>query len=79
MRSVKKGNKESCKFLYWDEVQRTYSAGKSVLIYQHFCRVKRDVFIKDLAVKAHMKLGAAEIITFRTPHVLFMLIPSRTS
>ncbi len=75
--SVGKGRKGSCKYVYWDELQQAYGTGKSLLVYQHFCRVKRDVFIKDLAEQARKKLGVSEVITFRTPHVLFLLFPQR--
>jgi len=75
--SVGKGHKDSCKYVYWDELQQIYGAGKSLLVYQHFCRIKRDVFISNLADRARKRLGAREIITFRTPHVLFLLIPQQ--
>ncbi len=69
----------SCKYVYWDELQLTYEAGKSLLVYQHFCRVKRDVFIHKWLDQVRMRLSVSEIITFRrTPHVLFLLIPSPT-
>jgi len=35
VRSVSVGSKDSCKYLYWDEVCSPFAAGPSVLIYQH--------------------------------------------
>jgi len=36
IKSTLRGRKHSCKYLYWDEVCATFTAGSSVLIYQHF-------------------------------------------
>jgi len=41
--------KLSCQYLYWDELQATFDAGSSVLIYQHFPRQKRDEYIPGIA------------------------------
>ncbi len=73
--SVGKGRKDSCKYVYWDELRQAYADGKSLLVYQHFCRVKRDLFTRDLADRARIELGASDTIAFRTPNVLFLLIP----
>ncbi len=47
------GHKHSSKFLFWEEVIRCYKADKSILIYQHFNRKKRDLFISSTLSKIH--------------------------
>ena len=71
--SVKKGGRNSAKFVFWDELFAAYSAGASVLVYQHFPRLERTKFIADLASQLGLKLGARSVFTFRTPHVVFLL------
>ena len=35
------------KYVTWHEIINTFTSGKSVLIYQHFSRVNRNLFIKN--------------------------------
>lgn len=67
------GRKGSSKFLYWREVYDAYSAGHSLLVYQHFAREQRDVFVKRIADKLQSLTNAAAIYSFHTPHVVFLL------
>lgn len=69
------GRKNSSKFLYWDELSHAYKAGKSVLVYQHFIRENRRQFISRLSAGIRERLGAAEVLPFRTPNVVFFLVP----
>jgi len=69
------GRKDSSKYLYWDEIERFWKAGHSLLIYQHFARVKRAPFIEGKASQLIAKTGGPEVISFRTSHVVFFLIP----
>ena len=75
VRSVPKGRKGSCKYLYWDELARFYASGKSLLVYQHFTREKRTQFIQRLVSEAQTLLHTPEVYTLRTSHVLFIVIP----
>src|SRR5580765_8354193 len=36
IKTIRCGQKNSCKFLYWDEARGLFDAGSSVLSYQHF-------------------------------------------
>ena len=65
--------KLSCQYLYWDEVQATFDAGSSVLIYQHFPRQKREEYIPGIAQQLKERTGAPAVFSFHTPHVLFIL------
>jgi hypothetical protein len=69
------GRKDSCKYLYWRELSEAYRSGHSVLVYQHFRREKRDQFIEELSARICEETGAAEIVSFRTAHVVFLLAP----
>ena len=69
------GRKGSSKYLYWCEIGRFWEAGHSLLIYQHFPRVPRDPFIEAVARELIRKTGASEVTSFRTSHVVFLLVP----
>jgi hypothetical protein len=69
------GRKDSSKYLYWHEIELFWRAGHSLLIYQHFPRVKRDPFIQAKARELCDTTGARLVISFRTCHVLFLLVP----
>ena len=43
--SKKKGKRDSCKFIYRDEVTAIFNGGKSILLYQHFTREERCRFV----------------------------------
>jgi hypothetical protein len=72
-RSVSPGRRNSHKFLYWAEVRDTFSAGVSVLVYQHFPREARASYIEHLAERLRDETQASAVFSFVTPHVLFLL------
>lgn len=67
------GRRNSNKYIYLNELSDTYSAGHSVLVYQHFVRESRDSFIERIAELIQSKTEAAKLYSFRTPHVVFFL------
>lgn len=73
IRSTSRGHKNSRKYLYWDELCKIFTAGSSVLIYQHFTREKRVDFISRMTDELHERTSAAAVFAFTTPHVLFLL------
>jgi hypothetical protein len=73
VKSIPCGRRSSSKFLYWSEVREIFSAGHSVIIYQHFIREERMRFIRRMLDELREMTGAATVFSFRTPHVLFML------
>ena len=75
VKSVSYGRKNSKKYLYWREIADIFVMGKSLLVYQHFIRKKRDTFIQELADKFKERLGARKIFALRTAHVVFILVP----
>lgn len=75
--SVSIGAKDSPKYLYWQEVKQAYDEGHSLLIYQHFPRIPRDVFIPSVAARFQEITGVNAIQAFSTSHVVFFLIRQR--
>ncbi len=73
IKSKKYGTKNSSKFLYWHEVESLWSSGKSLLIYQHFIREKRDVFIKRMLDALSEKTKGSVVEAFSTSNVVFLL------
>jgi hypothetical protein len=71
------GRKDSSKFLYWREIERLWSGGHSLLIYQHFPHVKRGPYIEGKACELTERTDAPELISFRTSHVVFFLVLQR--
>jgi len=68
------GRKDSSKYLYWCEVNNLWEQGKSLLIYQHFCREKRNLFIERIRRKLQETAKGSLIAVFTTPHVVFFLL-----
>jgi hypothetical protein len=78
VKSRRYGNQNSSKYLYWCELICSFWAGHSILIYQHFRRTKgidRDQFIAEMANEIIESIGVNEVLSFRTPHVVFFLLP----
>jgi hypothetical protein len=69
------GRKNSSKYLLKTEISETYASGKSVLLYQHFVREKRDAFIARLGAELRTLTGAQSISCFSTANVAFLLLP----
>jgi hypothetical protein len=67
------GRKNSSKFLYWNEVRKTFTAGSSVLIYQHYPREERAVYTPRITRELRERTRAATVFSFATGHVLFLL------
>jgi hypothetical protein len=74
VKSKPKGKKDSCKYLYWDEIEHFWKIDYSLLIYQHFPRVNRMSYIRSLTKELRSNTGAAEIITFKISTVAFFLL-----
>lgn len=72
--SLVRGRKNSSKFIYFDEIASFFQDGKSLLIYQHFPRVQRDVFIESCRARIAKALGIDDIWAFTTKHVVFLLV-----
>jgi hypothetical protein len=71
--SVKRGARNSAKYVYWSELQAAYGRGHSVLVYQHFRRVKRELFVASQTACLAEKLASTHVAAFKTAHVVFLL------
>jgi hypothetical protein len=72
--SVTRGRRNSSKYLYFDEAAAFYRDGKSLLIYQHFPRVKRTEFLQRLSCALERHLVGCSVRPAATPHVAFLLV-----
>lgn len=72
--SKPKGHRNSAKYIYLDEIVATFAQGQSALVYQHFTRENRQHFIERLAKTLSSTIPDASIWTFRSPHVVFILL-----
>lgn len=73
IKSKRRGHKNSCKYVFWEEACDAFAAGSSILIYQHFPHVKREPFIALLSAELLERTLAATLFSFITPSVLFLL------
>ena len=67
------GLKNSSKYLYWREVESLWTSGKSLLIYQHFIREKRENFIQRMLDALRSNTPNSSVEAFSTPHVVFLM------
>jgi len=67
------GRKNSSKFLYWREVSKLWVSGKSLLMYQHFIREKRDDFIQRMLKSLNDLAEHSSVEAFSTQRVVFLL------
>jgi hypothetical protein len=73
--STRMGTRGSSKYVYWRELTDLFSLGSSLLVYQHFPRVKRDQFSEMKTIALAEKLGTDHVLALRTSHVVFLLAP----
>jgi len=73
VRSRPVGHRGSSKYVTWTEIEGLWTAGCSVLIYQHFRREPREAFAERLAEELRSRTGSGFVGAFRTPRVLFLL------
>ena len=65
--------KDSSKYLYWDELTSFVKSGSSALVYQHFPREKRSVFVPRIIDDIAEKTGVHSVVPLLTKHVAFFL------
>lgn len=73
-RSVTKSHTKSVKYIFWDEIKEIWDNDKSVLIYQHFPRVKRKAFISRISQEAMSIAPSSKVYIFKNPHTFFLLL-----
>jgi len=76
VRSKPKGRKDSSKSLYWDEVRQVAARDRSLIVFQHFARVKREPFIAELRQRFMRETGASWVGVLRTSNVAYFVVPA---
>lgn len=66
------GTKDSSKYLYWNEVEAVWKKGNSLIIYQHFPREKRDIYVERMLNELQMHAPGAFVDSFNTSNVAFL-------
>jgi len=74
VKSVPRGKRNSSKYLYWSEVKASFKAGHSILIYQHFPRMQRESFIRNLVQQFKAITEVGRIFYYKTRYVVFFLL-----
>ena len=75
VKSVKYGRKGASRYLFLREASQSFSAGHSLLVYQHMPPKPRDPLIRGLARGLIRETGSQLVYVFRTPRVAFLLVP----
>jgi hypothetical protein len=75
IKSVPRGRKSSSKYVYWDEIRASYDAGHSLMIYQHFPRRPRELFLRNLVRRFRDFVLARQVFSYCTFHTAFILVP----
>jgi hypothetical protein len=73
VRSKAIGQKDSSKYIYWKELTESWRHAKSLLIFQHFPRVKRNEYIPARVDEMTSHLPDSLVIPLRSSYVLFLL------
>jgi hypothetical protein len=71
--SVRYGTAGSERYLYWKEVETTWNAGHSLLIFQHFTRQERRDFTTRLLTELQARTIESRVAAVATKHALFLL------
>jgi uncharacterized protein YcgL (UPF0745 family) len=73
VKSTPPGTRNSAKFLYWSEVKALWGLRKSLLIYQHFIRQNRHIFIQRMLDSLASATPGSLVTAFATPNVAFLM------
>lgn len=77
-KSVKKGKKNSCKYLYLDEVERCFTLGCSLLIFQFFPRENHEAYVARRKEELQQTSPEAVIHAYQTTDVVYFLVAHRS-
>jgi hypothetical protein len=71
--SLRRTHKVSSKYVYWDELKAAWDRGASLLIFQHYPREKRSVYIPRMVNAMKANLQGARVVPLHTANVLYLL------
>lgn len=78
VRSTSKNRVNGIKFVFDDELEDHYQAGRSLLIYQHFPRIERLKFIESVGTRLRRLAPDSQMWVCHTSHVLFAIVAHST-
>lgn len=67
------GQKDSSKYIYWQELKKSWEHAKCLLDFQHFPRVKRGAYIPARVTEMTSHLADSLVLPLRSSNVLFLL------
>lgn len=67
------GQKDSSKYIYWKELTESWKHSKSLFVFQHFPRAKRNEYILASVEEMQSRLPSSLVIPLRSSNVLFLL------
>jgi hypothetical protein len=73
--AISHGRARKVEYLYLDELEAAFKRGPSVLVIQFLPFAKASEFVDKVVRRIFHRLNVGEIATFRTPNVVFFLIP----
>ena len=71
--TIPMGRKGSSKYVYWEDLAKAWELNRSLLVFQHFPRVKRDEFISEKTQEIKSRLNQSSVVPMKSPNVLFLL------
>lgn len=71
--SIPIGAAGSKKYVAWSDLTAAWDRGASLVVFQHFARVGREGYTRDLTARVAAKTGGAKVVPLRTAHVLFLV------
>ena len=74
IQSKPSGRKNSNKYIYFEEIEIAFQKKHSLLVYQHFPRKDRRLYIEERIRQLRQRLGSPPIYALRTGYVCFFLI-----
>ena len=66
------GRRESCRYLYWREVEKAASTDASFVIFQHWKRENRPNMLSRLSAALRSSIGEAAVLAIDSPFVVFL-------
>ncbi len=61
------------KYVVWDELEKVFASGKSVLVYQHFSRSNREVFIQNKIDEIKKRIEA-DVMAVKVKHSVYFFV-----
>ena len=76
---IRKGNRRSAMYLFYDELADTYGRGHSLVLYQHFPREQRPAYLSRTFANLRAVCDAPTMFALWSARVAFIVIPQPES